>query len=47
MRRALRAQLPALAHVFGIRPWEVDLLTYGEAEVFGDYLRELFAPPKG
>ena len=34
MRRALRSSLPALAYHFGIHPWQVDDLSYGELEVF-------------
>lgn len=34
MRRALRSALPTLARVYGIRPWEVERLTFGEIEVF-------------
>lgn len=41
MRRALRATLPALAFHFGIRPWEVDDLTYGEMSPFLDALQNL------
>lgn len=32
MRRALRDQWPAIAERFGIRPWELDLLTFGELD---------------
>lgn len=38
LRRQLRANLPALAHWFGILPWMVDDLTTKEAEVFLDWL---------
>lgn len=41
MRRALRASLPALAYHFGIRPWEVDDLTFGEVDVFIAALADL------
>jgi hypothetical protein len=34
MRRALRSSLPALALHFGLHPWDVDLLTFGEIETF-------------
>lgn len=34
MRRQLRDALPVLSHWFGIRPWEIDLLTFGEIEVY-------------
>lgn len=41
MRRVLRASLPALAYHFGIRPWEVDDLTFGEVSVFLEALADL------
>lgn len=41
MRRALRASLPALAYHFGIRPWEIDDLSYGEVIVFIQALQDL------
>ena len=41
MRRGLRQSLPALSHHFGIRPWEIDLLTYGEIAVYLRALQEL------
>lgn len=33
--------LPALAYHFGIHPWQVDDLTYGEAEAFLAALQEI------
>lgn len=45
MRRQLRAALPGLAHWFGIKPWELQDLTYGEIEVFTTALRK--CPPIG
>lgn len=45
MRRQLRAALPGLAHWFGIRPWEVEDLTYGEIDVLMRALEKL--PPVG
>lgn len=41
MRRGLRATLPALSRHFGIRPWEVDLMTYGEITVYLHALHDL------
>jgi hypothetical protein len=41
LRRALRHALPALAYHFGIHPWQVDDLTYGEAEAFLQALSDL------
>lgn len=41
MRRALRASLPAFSHHFGIQPWQVDDLTYGEIEVYLRALKDL------
>lgn len=38
MRRDLRKQLPAFTHFYGLRPWEVEHLTYGELD---EYLRQL------
>lgn len=37
MRRALRDRWPAFAERFGIRPWELDLLTYGEVDALLRY----------
>lgn len=34
MRRALRASLPAFSYHFGLHPWQVDDLTFGEVEVY-------------
>ena len=45
MRRQLRAILPELAHWFGLKPWEVEDLTYGEIEQFNKRLSKL--PPIG
>ncbi len=45
MRRRLRAALPGLAHWFGIRPWEVEDLTFGEIDVLVQALGKL--PPVG
>jgi len=36
MRRALGNRLPALSHFYGIKPWEVDDLTYSEVRIFLD-----------
>lgn len=41
MRRELRSQLPAFSHVFGIQPWQIDDLTYGEIDVYLAALRDL------
>ncbi len=41
MRRALRVRLPALSYHFGIHPWQVDDLTYGEIEVYLAALNDL------
>ncbi len=41
MRRALRRQLPAFSHHFGIQPWDIDRLTYGELDLYLEQLREL------
>ena len=30
MRRALRKNLGLLAHLYGIRPWEIDRLSWAE-----------------
>ena len=45
MRRQLRAALPGLAHWFGIRPWDIDDLTFGELDMFVQALGKL--PPVG
>lgn len=41
MRRALRTKLPALSMHFGIHPWQVDDLTYGEIAEYLQALQEL------
>lgn len=41
MRRALRNTLPALAYHFGIHPWDIERLTYGEIESFQRALDDL------
>jgi len=35
--------LPGFAYHFGIRPWEIDDLTYGEARLFVRALNEIAA----
>lgn len=40
MRRALRKRLPALTHFYGLRPWEVERLSFGE---LAEYLDQLAA----
>ena len=45
MRRELLAVLPQLAHRYGIRPWEVERLTYDELQAFLDALKA--CPPVG
>lgn len=47
MRRALLAQWPAMSHYFGIRPWEADLLTPIEAEVYRLALADIEREAKG
>lgn len=34
MRRVLRSSLPAFSYHFGIQPWQVDDLSYGELEIY-------------
>jgi hypothetical protein len=41
MRRALRDSLPAFSQHFGIHPWDVDRLTYGEIAVYLDALKRI------
>ena len=41
MRRVAVNRLPALAHFFGIRPWDLDRLTAPEIEACIDALDEL------
>ena len=41
MRRALRARLPGLSRHFGIQPWQVDDLTYGEISAYLSALSEI------
>ena len=38
MRRRLRRSWPSLSHHFGIHPWDVDRLTYGELDAYLDEL---------
>jgi hypothetical protein len=37
--------LPSFAHHFGIKPWEVADLTYGEVEDFLAAIKQLNKPP--
>lgn len=32
--------LPAFANLFGLKPWDVDRLTYGEAAQFRQFARK-------
>jgi hypothetical protein len=41
LRRALRKQLPAFSYHFGIHPWDIERLTYGEIETYLDALADL------
>lgn len=41
MRRELRSALPALAYHFGLKPADVEDLTYGEVEVFIEALEQI------
>lgn len=34
----LRSQLPAFSHWFGLHPWDVERLTFGEIEVYQRWL---------
>ena len=43
MRRALLSELPALSHVFGLKPWEIPRLTIAERGEYLRYLRDLRA----
>ena len=43
MRRRYRLSAPALAHWFGVRPWEIPLLTADEVEVLVAWIPK----PKG
>lgn len=40
----LRKQLPAFTRFYGLRPWELEQMTYGEVEEYAkqyrDYTRE-------
>ena len=40
MRRRLLDSLPALAHYFHVRPWEVELLTPDEITAFARWLNK-------
>lgn len=37
----MRADLPLYAHLFGIKPWELELLTADELATFEAYANEL------
>ena len=41
MRRALRTSLPAFSYHFGIHPWQVDDLTFGEIDSYLKALADL------
>ncbi|HET7486834.1 MAG TPA: hypothetical protein VFJ85_02830 [Acidimicrobiales bacterium] len=45
MRRALLRSLPALTHFYGLRPWEVEMLTFDELREYqrqmADYHRKI------
>lgn len=47
MRRVLRASLPAFSHFFGIHPWQIDDLTFGEMVHYQRALRELTKDSRG
>lgn len=34
MRRKLREELPLLSHLFGLKPWDVERLTFGEIDAY-------------
>lgn len=40
MRRALHRELPALTAFYGLRPWEVDQLEYGEVDVYLAFMEQ-------
>ena len=41
MRRRLLKAVPALSFHFGLKPWELELLTFGELDAYLDALDEL------
>ncbi len=41
MRARLTLAWPELSHYFGLHPWDVDQLTYGEIEAYLDALHDL------
>lgn len=38
MRRALREQLPAFTFFYGLKPWEIEQLTFGELETYTTWM---------
>jgi hypothetical protein len=47
MRRALLPWLPALSYHYGLKPWDIDRMTFREIEVFkADCARLNTAPPR-
>lgn len=41
MRARLTAAWPDLSHYFGIHPWDVERLTYGEIDAYVEALNEI------
>jgi hypothetical protein len=41
VRRTLRKQLPALSYHFGLLPWDIDRLLFGEVTVYLEALKAL------
>lgn len=43
MRRALHQQLPALTWFYGLKPWEVERLTFGEIATYSTWMDEFLS----
>lgn len=47
MRRALREQLPALTRFYGLKPWDVERLTFGELDQYMTWMTDYLQQQKG
>lgn len=47
MRAALLAELPALTRFYGLRPWEVEVLTLEELGEYRSQMHQVLDPATG
>lgn len=40
MRRALHEQLPAFTWFYGLRPWEIERLTFAEIDTYTGWMND-------